>query len=166
MKKLVIVGGLVLLLAGGGAGGWWYWTQRAEAADAAEAGQAGDEAKARKKSAPHETAAVPLDPFLVNLADPNGSRFLRVTLQLVIDDPKLAAALTAKGGHGGSGTHDLEKVRLRSAVLELLTTQTADRLVTPDGKDELKKAIAARASGVLGEAEVVDVLFTDFVVQF
>jgi flagellar protein FliL len=166
VKKLLVIGCAVLLLAGGGAGGWWWWVSRAAAADGDQAGEQREPSgkKGRKVSA-HETAAVALDPFLVNLADRDASRFLRVTLQLVVDNPELARALAGKG-HTTPGPHDLEKVRLRSAVLELLTTQRADRLVTPEGKEELKRAIADRASEVLEQAEVVDVLFTDFVVQF
>jgi flagellar basal body-associated protein FliL len=59
--------------------------------------------------------------------------------------------------------------RIRSAILELLSLQYAAPLVTPEGKDELKKAIAERATEALGHGEhalkVTDVLFVEFVVQ-
>jgi flagellar FliL protein len=173
VKKIIIILVVaVVVLAGGGAGGWWWWSQRAAAAAAAEeAGEGhgenpGEKGKSKKKASPEETAAIPLEPFLVNLADRDASRFLRVSLQLVIDNKELAEALTAKGGHGGEDAHAVVKARLRSSILELLTTKTSEHLVTPEGKAELKTEIAARATEVLEEAEVVDVLFTDFVVQF
>jgi flagellar FliL protein len=156
VKKAIVIGVAALVLAGGGAGGWWWFSQRAQAAGA------GSEHK--KPEPPAETAVVALDPFLVNLADTEASRFLRATIELVIDNKELAEAFGAKGEHGDA--HAVDKVRLRSAILELLTTQTSDRLVTSEGKTELKKAIAERASHVLEGAKVVDVLFTDFVVQF
>jgi flagellar protein FliL len=165
VKKLLVIGCAVLLLAGGGAGAWWWWASRAAAAGGDQDGEHREPSGKGRKASAHETAAVALDPFLVNLADRDASRFLRVTLQLVVDNPELARAFAGKG-HGTPGPHDLAKVRLRSAVLELLTTQRADRLVTPEGKEELKRAIADRTSEVLAQAEVVDVLFTDFVVQF
>jgi flagellar basal body-associated protein FliL len=56
-------------------------------------------------------------------------------------------------------------LRTRSAILELLSTQVATRLVTPEGKSEVKKAIAEQASRLLG-VKVTDVLFSEFVVQF
>ncbi len=155
MKKAIVIGVVVLVLAGGGAGGWWWLSQRAQAATAGEQ---------KKPEPPKETAVVALDPFLVNLADSEASRFLRTTIELVIDNKELAEAFGGKGGHGDA--HAVDKVRLRSAILELLTTQTSDRLVTSEGKAELKKAIAERAAHVLEGAKVVDVLFTDFVVQF
>jgi flagellar FliL protein len=156
VKKAIVIGVAVLVLAGGGAGGWWWFSQRAQAA------AAGGEQK--KPAPPAETAVVALDPFLVNLADTEASRFLRTTIELVVDDKELAEAFGAKGEHGDA--HAVDKVRLRSAILELLTTQTSERLVTSEGKAELKKAIAERAGHVLEGAKVVDVLFTDFVVQF
>jgi flagellar FliL protein len=113
---------------------------------------------------PAETGVVALEPFLINLADKEASRFLRVSLQLVIDNKELAEAFGEKGE--GADPHAVEKVRLRSALLELLTTQTSDQLVTSEGKEALKKAIAERAGHVLEKTKVVDVLFTDFVVQF
>ena len=61
---------------------------------------------------------------------------------------------------------ELGRTRVRSAVLEFLTLQTADGLVTPEGKTALKQSIAERASEALGHTKVIDVLFAEFVVQF
>jgi flagellar basal body-associated protein FliL len=44
--------------------------------------------------------------------------------------------------------------------------QLADTLVTPEGKVTLRQTIAERVAEALHEIEVVDVLFSDFVVQF
>jgi len=60
----------------------------------------------------------------------------------------------------------LKQAQLRSSLLELLTQQLAEHLNSPEGKAELKKAIAARASESLKPLKVTDVLFSDFVVQF
>ena len=51
------------------------------------------------------------------------------------------------------------------AILELLTLQTSDALVTTAGKTALKKAIAERVSTAIEDVKVFDVLFADFVVQ-
>ena len=102
------------------------------------------------------TGVVPMEAFLVNLADSNASRFLRVTLRLVVETPAEAKEIEES---------PVDQARARSAILELLATQQSATLVTPEGKDALKKAIAERTSKVL-KREVHDVLFTDFVVQF
>jgi flagellar basal body-associated protein FliL len=60
-------------------------------------------------------------------------------------------------------------MRARSAILELLSAETSDKLTTPEGKAELKKRIMERVQDVLAErseTEVEDVLFSDFVIQF
>lgn len=99
---------------------------------------------------------VAFEPFIVNLADPGGRRFLRVSLQLLILGDEAAAELEEKG---------LQHSRVRSAILELLTTQTSAALATPEGRSTLKKAIAETAKHQLEGTEVSDVLFAEFVVQ-
>jgi flagellar basal body-associated protein FliL len=56
-------------------------------------------------------------------------------------------------------------MRARSAILEVLTTQTSDVLVTADGKTALRESIKEHIAEA-AEAQVIDVLFSDFVVQF
>jgi len=97
------------------------------------------------------------DPFVVNLADAGVSRFLRVKVQLVVSGVAKAEEMTKSA---------VDQSRARSLILELLTTQTSDVLVTPDGKAALKKAIAEQVGHALSHIEIVDVLFSDFVVQF
>jgi len=155
VKKIILIVIVVLVLAGGGGGAYW-WMHRAEAAPAAE-GEGAEKPAAAEATDPSDTGLMVLDPFLVNLADKDSPRFLRATVQIVISDKKVAEEMTE---------HDVVKVRMRSSILELLTEQTSDTLVTPEGKTALKKAITERASKILTEAKVVDVLFSEFVVQF
>lgn len=142
---LIATVALVLLLGGGGAAYWMY------------AGQPAGAAAAPVEEDKGPGAAVELDTFVVNLADLGGSRFLRVSLALIVDDEEHAAEI---------GENAVIKARVRSSILELLAEQTADRLVTPDGKAELKKAIGERASHAVEGLHVSDVLFSEFVVQF
>jgi flagellar protein FliL len=137
---------VALVVLGGAGGGFWFWRQSAATA-------AGHEPVPEKEK---PAAVLALEPFLVNLADPQASRFLRVTVRLVVEDEAFAHEFEKE---------EVPKARVRSAILELLTTQTSDTLVTAEGKTALKEAIAKRSSEVL-KLEVTDVLFTDFVVQF
>ncbi|HVC21262.1 MAG TPA: flagellar basal body-associated FliL family protein [Vicinamibacterales bacterium] len=148
MISLVLV--IVVLVAGAGGAGVW-WSRR---------GGATVEAKAAAPvvvTAAEAHGIVPLQPFLVNLADQGGNQFLRTTIQLVV--PQASQADTIK-------KDDVTLMRIRSAILELLTQQQANALVTPQGKQALKKAISDRVDAILGTVPVVDVLFSDFVVQF
>src|SRR5690606_36705862 len=97
------------------------------------------------------------DRYMVNLADGGGISFLRVSLQQVVAEPAAAAHVAE--------TPEVIP-RIRTDVLEQLTEQTGASLVTPEGKAALKEAIRARAAASLEGREVIDVLFSEFVVQF
>jgi flagellar FliL protein len=145
-SKLLLIGvPVIVLLAGGGAGAWWYMGKSPDAAAAA--------AEPEPETAP---GFITLDPVIVNLADPGGRRFLRISLRLVVKSEEEAKELEEK---------ELVLLKARSAVLELLATQKSEDLQTPEGKTELKKQIAERATSAFGHAEVTDVLFAEFVVQ-
>ena len=145
---LIVLTLVVILLLGGGGGAYWFMFRGAGQAVAAEAAP---------PPPPAPTGVIPLEPFVVNLADPAGSRFLRVTLSLVVADEAIA--------------HEVEEdevvvLRVRSAILELLAQKQAGELVTPEGKAELKKSIAEGVKHAAHELEVADVLFSEFIVQF
>ncbi|MEO7191685.1 MAG: flagellar basal body-associated FliL family protein [Vicinamibacterales bacterium] len=141
VKKLAAVTVLLIVAAGGAA--WWWMGGTAHAA--------------AEEPALEERGVLPFQPFLVNLADDGGNRFLKTNIELV-----LASAEEAK--------HVEETPvlvsHLRSAILEILTQQSAAALVTPQGKDALRKAIKDRATPLLPHQKVMDVLFSEFVVQF
>lgn len=141
---------VVALVAGGGAGGYWWWLGRAQASEASQAADGHASAEA-------PSGMLTFEPFVVNLADKDAARYLKVSLRLVVsgvDDPAEVQE------------DPVRMLRLRSAILEYLSQQTADVLVTPEGKEALKKAVAERATPLLGHGRVTDVLFSEFVVQF
>jgi len=154
-KLPLIAGAAVLVLAGAGGGGYWWWSHRAPAdPKAAEAAAAAEKAEPHT---PEDAGIVGFEPFVANLADEGGTRFLRAALKLVV-----AGADTAKEIEENA----VEHAQLQSAILEILTVHTAEQLVTPEGKAALKKEILDKAGHVLHSARVTDVLFTEFVVQF
>ena len=162
--KLPLIIGLVVLLAGGGGGGYWWFAKQKVAAQAAEGGHGEEGKKDAHAKAGHGGeeataggALLPLDVFTVNLADSDAQRFLRTNVQLVIDGDQAAIKELEE--------EKLPVARARSVVLDLLSSQQSAAIATAEGKDALKKAIAEKASKVLHH-EVLDVLFSDFVIQF
>jgi flagellar FliL protein len=169
---IILVAALVLALGGGGAA--YFFMGRADAAkgksakkaDGHDADKAGDEhaeGAEDEEGEAHEPAVVALPTFTVNLADKDAPRYLRTTVSLLIKDTEKAATLSGAGDHKPAG----EPVRIamaRSAILELLTTKTAEELMSAEGKKALKKEIAARASDAF-RFKVNDVLLAEFVVQ-
>ena len=140
---------MLVAIAGGGGGAYFYF-MKATPAQAKEA-------EAEPEPPPAPTGIIPLEPFVVNLADTGATRFLRVTLSLIVQDEELAKELEENA---------IEKARVRSAILETLAQQHAEQLATPEGKDELKKTLAERIAHASHEIKVNDVLFSEFVIQF
>jgi len=151
-KLVPILAVVFVLLAGGGAGGYWMYSKRAA-----------DPAAPREEPA-SKPGVLEMEPFVVNLADEGGKRFLRVNMTLLTWNEEQAAELKEDA---------VANARIRSAILELLSLQSAAPLITPEGKEELKKAIAERVGEAVGhdgeskeeELKVTDVLFVEFVVQ-
>uniref|UniRef100_I2PXB4 Flagellar protein FliL n=1 Tax=Desulfovibrio sp. U5L TaxID=596152 RepID=I2PXB4_9BACT len=102
-----------------------------------------------KDKAPSNNVALP--PFVVNLADPNARRYLKIVLDVeMTGNPELLEANQAK---------------IRDSLLMLLSSKTSQDLGTLEGKILLRKEIVDRLNQALGQAKVARVYFTDFVIQ-
>ena len=148
-KTLILVLGAVVLAAAAGAAGFLLTGK-----DQPEAAADG-EAAAAVESKP-AAGLVPMDTFLVNLNDPSGDRFMKLTLRLTISPESVA---------GEVSDDPLMLARLRDRILTVLTTKTFMELVSPLGKENLRLEIQSQLGPLLASGEVQDVLFSEFVVQ-
>jgi flagellar FliL protein len=139
---------VVVLLLGGG-GGAWYMLRASAPEGAAPA------AEPAKKLSEH--GLVTFEPFVVNLADPGNQRFLRASIQLVVETPEEAKEFEEKR---------VLVMGARDAIVNTLSEQTSDHLGTAEGKLKLRETLKEHVSAALTEIEVVDVLFSDFVIQY
>jgi flagellar protein FliL len=140
--KWAIIGVVAVAVVGGGVyGGMLYFNKSSAAKEAAEP--------------PKPVIGVlwPMDTFIVNLADNDGERYLKLILQLELSDANCAPEL------------DQLKPKLRDNVLGLLTTKQFKDVSTYEGKQRLKEEIAMRLNNLLTRGRIVQVYFTDFVVQ-
>ncbi len=142
-KKILILGVLGLLLIGGGLAAYVFMSDDPPAGKEAQASQ----------TAPKHGADMPLEPFLVNLADRETRRYLKLKVELEVDSEG-----TAK---------ELEKSmpRIRDALILLLSSKTYLDLSTSEGKQQLKKEIKQKITAIPGGNKVSDVFFTEFVAQ-
>ena len=97
-KKLIIMLAVVVLLAGAGGGGALYMMKKKAAEAAAAAAEEGDDAAAPAHATAHADPKhpptfVPLDPFVVNLADKDTDKYAQIGITLEIDDAKFADQL-------------------------------------------------------------------------
>jgi len=95
-----------------------------------------------------------LEPFLVNLADKDESRFVKGTFHL-----GLAEKLSEKEKDSAA------VAAIRDSIITLLSSKTADQILTPQGKDTLREEIRARVSTISPQIKVLEVYIVDFVVQ-
>ena len=131
---IILAAVLVVVLAGGG-GAFIYFKKKAEA-EAAAAEESEGEAPVKKpvvkkKSDDKKTPPVflPVDPFTVNLADRDGSRYAQVAFSLEVDEAKTGDQLKQY------------MPAIRGNVLLLLSEKKAADLLSPEGKILLAKEI-------------------------
>lgn len=176
-KMLFIILGVVLLLALAGGGGVIFYL-KSQAHD-------GEEGDAPKEEEVHYEAPepgtpptfVPLDPMVINLADPGGNRYAQLGITLQVQDAKTEEAIKPF------------MPAIRNGILMLISQRTSAEMLKIEGKEELVKDIIAEVSHVMGyqveddHAEddgstkkrkkkrhgppnpIQDVLFSSFIVQ-
>jgi flagellar FliL protein len=100
-----------------------------------------------------EGALEPLDPFIVNLADEDGRRYVKATLQVAFYDAEVPPEFRRR------------LPQARDLLLTLLSSKTFADVRTPEGKAVLRDEIVSRLNTVLNEDAVKAVYFTEFIVQ-
>jgi flagellar basal body-associated protein FliL len=105
--------------------------------------------EAQKKNS--ETPILQLEPFITNIGDRN--RFLKLSISVELSSPDMAEKAKAKTG------------AIRDAIIMLITTKTSDAISSSEGKQQLKDEILMRLNQILGEGNVKNIYFTDFVMQ-
>ena len=105
------------------------------------------EAKAKIKS------LLSMETFVVNLADPGGKRYLRVTIALEIDDQDFVEEVKKN------------VPKMRDKVLLILPSKKFKDIRTSSGKDSLRKEIIAQLNPLLNKCKITDLYFQEFVIQ-
>ena len=143
-KMLIIVAALVLVLVLAGIGAYIFISKRnaAAAEDGEEPGVSHAEAPHDKPKAP--PVYLPLDPMVVNLADPGGEKVAQVGITLEVADAK------------ASDTVKAYLPTIRSSVLLLISQKTAEELLKPEGKEQLARDILRKAAVPFGGGQVED----------
>lgn len=142
-KKLIIIVAAVLALVVGGGGAVVVMKKKAAAAAAAAEEEDGDDAGAapeKHAKDDHKTAPtfVPLEVFVVNLADKEAERFAQIGVTLEVDDPKFAEQLKAY------------MPAIRSGILMVMSHKTSQQLLDGDGKVQLAREVMREAVLPLG----------------
>lgn len=143
-KKLILmVAVAALVLGGGGVGALVYMKkQKAAAEAAAEDGDTADAAPAKhekKKEKGEKPVFVPMDAFVVNLADHDADRYAQIGIVLEVPDE-----------HAGEDIKTYLPA-IRNNILLLLAHKSSADLSGGDGKELLAKQIRREALKAMGE---------------
>lgn len=158
--KLLIIAALVLAVGGGAT--WYFKVHRAAAK---ESGEKTDHVGKKEEPSGHgehgekegegapKTLYFKLEPFILNLADIDSNRYLKVSVSLELDKP--------------SSMEEAERKvpQIRDSMILLMSSLTYGDIHSVAGKITLQSEIQNRLNSILQPGAVKRVYFTDFVVQ-
>jgi flagellar FliL protein len=149
-KPLILIGLVVFMLLVGGLAFWtfpYFMGTRSSLL--------GTKGTAIQKSKHEQVkATLALEPFLVNLADKDEVRFVKTTFQLgLAEEPNEDAK------------SDVAVAAMRDSIISLLSSKTAEQILTPEGKDKLREEIRLRVGAISPGIKILEVYIVDFVVQ-
>ena len=139
-KKLIIIAGavaLLLVVAGGGTA--YYLKKKAAHAAEAVADEAGVAAEQHSKpDLKHPPTFLPLDPFVVNLADREADRYAQVGITFEVEDAKFAEQMKAF------------MPAIRNGILMILAQKASRDLLDRSGKEQLAAEILRDSARTMG----------------
>ena len=154
-KMLLVVLLALVSSAGGGVMSWVLISKtigaQAQAAKPDEKAEEENLAEVLEKS-----AVLPLEPFVVNLADTEAARYLRIKISLMIDNKEKLPEIAE---------NQALQLKVRDVILQSLTNKTSQDLINEDGKNKLRHEIQEKVAVYFREPKLVDVMFTEFVIQ-
>jgi flagellar FliL protein len=143
---LPVVGLLALLSVG--SGGWIFYSHYLHSPR-----QSAAEAASEIPAPPDIPVVVALDPFLVNLADASGKRYLRTVFDIEVSSSAAAEEMKHKTSV------------IRNGILMILSAKSFDDIRTVSGKGSLRDEIVEELNTILTSGKARNVYFKEFVVQ-
>jgi flagellar FliL protein len=150
---LLIIGGiLAFILSGGDEEQQQVATNNQATQVSAEEG--GQPTKTyRRKTSLTVGPMMELDTFIVNLLSENGRRYLKVKVNLEMEDQELQNEINTK------------IPVLRDIIIRIASSKTLAEISTEKGKEKFKDQIVSEINANLKDGKIKNVFFTDFVIQ-
>jgi flagellar FliL protein len=101
----------------------------------------------------HLGKIVPLEPFVVNIADRDRDRFLKLKTEIELSSSEVAAELEQR------------LPQIRDLIISLLGAKSFDEVRTIEGKNFLREEMLLRINSLLVTGKAKSIYFTEFVVQ-
>ncbi|RKQ63256.1 flagellar FliL protein [Thermovibrio guaymasensis] len=150
-KKLLLILIFLILAAAGGGAAYKFLVLDKKKAETKE--KQAERIIEEIKATENVGVMFDLGTFVVNLADPDIERFLKVSIVLELKDQKVQAEAQKR------------LPEIKDAITTLLLTKKSSEIRTPEGIEFLKEEIAKRVNAILPLGGVKNVYFTEFIIQ-
>jgi len=100
-----------------------------------------------------KTVIYPLEPIIVNLAETGAKKYLRVTINLELDNSKVVEEIK------------MLSPRLIDSLITLLSSKTLSEIEDAKGKVNIRKEIITQLNTELSTGRIINVYFTEFIIQ-
>ena len=95
--------------------------------------------------------SIPLDYFLVNLAEDQGHKLFKVEMEFDVDSAAVQEEINKR------------MPQVRDIIIILLSSRNYNQISTPKGKERLKEEIRDTVNSFLTKGKINKVLFTRFI---
>jgi len=146
MKMVIIIAVAVIVIAGGAIGAITFFKGDKEAESA-------EETAVVEETNESMSIGVPLETFILNLADKDRNKYLKISMEFRIASEEVKTEIE----------ENISKIK--DIVVVYLSAKTFDDVKSVEGKLQLKAEIMKRVNSVLKTGNVKEIYFTEFVVQ-
>jgi flagellar FliL protein len=151
----LVMGVFLLVVIIMGVGFFALWS-KISSFDQAMSPQSADKSEELAKEDTKEYVKRPtylMDTFIVNLSDPKGKRYLRVTMDLEMSKEEFREEI------------EMRVPQIRNAILMILPARTVEGVQSIEGKIALRDEIITEVNNILSNGSITNLYFTEFVVQ-
>jgi flagellar FliL protein len=150
---LILVGVILVLMIGIGAGLFLMWGKISSLGTETQAPPKPEESIAEEQQVSGPGPLFDMKTLIVNLADTEANRYLRVTMNLELSSDAVQT--------------EMEKrlPQVRDTIIKILTTRTFEEINTIKGKIALRDEIISKVNSYFTSGSIVNIYFTEFIVQ-
>jgi flagellar FliL protein len=149
---MVLIAVLIMFMLGMGGGLFLMWN-KLSSLDAQSTAEAGEDSEQSADTERPLGPIVALETFIVNLADKGGNRYLRVTMDLELENNELEDELNKR------------LPQVRDSILMILPTKRFEDISSAEGKTRLRDQIMEKINTYLVMGKITNIYFKEFVVQ-
>ena len=99
-------------------------------------------------------STLPLEPFVVNLADKDEVRYVKATFHLGLEEKSSEAA-----------KDPVSIAAMRDRIISILSAKTSAQIMTTDGKEKLRQEIRAHLNAIAPAMKIQEIFIVEFVIQ-